>query len=135
MIKDNIWFISNYQMKNKTKLKPTFKCRSISHSMRTPRVLPLFCSSFSFNDFWLFMVYRRFVLTLTYKKKPTFVRMTLISVLCHVPPKISVVMLLVCSKVDWHKTLSLDILVFIATRYNHCWGVLDNLATIGTVNV
>ena len=61
--------------------------------------------------------------------------MTLISVLCHASPKISVVMLLVCSKLDWHKTLSLDILVFIATRYNHCWGVLDNLATLGTVNV
>jgi hypothetical protein len=26
-------------------------------------------------------------------------------------------------------------LVFIATQYSHCWGVLDNLATLGTVNV
>jgi len=50
-------------------------------------------------------------------------------------PKISVFVLLVCSKLDWHKTLSLDILVFIVTRYSHCWGVLDNLATLRTVYV
>ena len=45
------------------------------------------------------------------------------------------IVLLVCSKLEWHKTLSLDILMFIATLYSHCWGVLDNLATLGTVNV
>jgi len=101
--------------------------RIISRSMSTPRVLPLFCSSFSFNDLWLFTVYRRFVLTPTNKKKKNiFVWMTLISVVCHVSPKISVFVLLVCSKVDWHKTLPLDLLVFIATRYSHCWGVLYN---------
>jgi len=33
------------------------------------------------------------------------------------------------------KILSLEILVFIATRYSHCWAILDNLATLGTVNV
>jgi hypothetical protein len=61
--------------------------------------------------------------------------MTLILVWCHVSPKISVFMLLVCSKMDWHNTLSLDILMFIATQYSPCWGVLDYLATLGTVNV
>ena len=80
------------------------------------------------------MVYRRFALTST-NQKNNCDWMTLISVLCHVSPKINVVMLLVCSKLDWHKALSLDILVFIATRYNHCWGTLENLATLGTVKV
>jgi len=105
-----------------------------SRSMSTPHVLAFFCSSFSFNDLRLFMVYRRFALTPT-NQKNTFVWMTLISVLCHVSPKISVFVLFVCSKVDWDKTLSLYILVFLATWYSHCWGVLDNLATLGTVNV
>jgi hypothetical protein len=61
--------------------------------------------------------------------------MTLLLVWCHVSPKISVFMLLVSSKLDWHNTLSLDILMFIATQYSPCWGVLDYLATLGTVNV
>jgi hypothetical protein len=31
--------------------------------------------------------------------------------------------------------LAQDILAFIATRYSHCWGFLDNLATLGAVNI
>jgi hypothetical protein len=45
--------------------------------------------------------------------------MTLIPVLCHVSTKISFFVLLVCSKLDWHRTLLLDILAVIATRYCH----------------
>ena len=100
--------------------------------MSTLLDLAFFCSSFSFNNLWLFMVYRMPVLTFVEyepEKKNTFVWMTLISVLCHVSPKINVFVLLVCSKQDWHNTLSLDILVFIATRCNHCWCGLDNLTT------
>ena len=52
-------------------------------------------------------------------QKNSFVWMTLIPVLCHVSTKISVFVLLVCSKLDWHRTLSLYILVVIATRYCH----------------
>jgi hypothetical protein len=81
------------------------------------------------------MIYRRFCFDPYKSEKITFAWMTLISVLCHVSPNISVLVLLVCSKLEWHKTLSLDILMFIATLYSHCWGVLDNLATLGTVNV
>jgi hypothetical protein len=77
--------------------------------------LAFFCCSLALSDLWLFMVYRRFVLILT-NQKSTFAWMTLISMLCHVSPKISVFMILVCSKLDWHITLSLDILVYIAIR-------------------
>ena len=76
-------------------------CTEFSRSMTTLCVLAFFCSSFSFNDLWLFMVYRRFALTPT-NQKNTFVWKTLISVLCHVSPKIRVFVLLVCSKLDWH---------------------------------
>jgi hypothetical protein len=61
--------------------------------------------------------------------------MTLIPVLYHVSMKISVFVLLVWSKLDWHRTLSLDILVVIATRYCHNGEDLDNLATLETAEV
>jgi hypothetical protein len=51
----------------------------------------------------------RFVFAHTHQKN-NFVWMTLIPVLCHVSTKISVFVLLVCSNLDWHRTLSLDIL-------------------------
>jgi hypothetical protein len=50
-------------------------------------------------------------------QKNSFVWMTLMPVLCHVSTKINVFVLLVCSKLDWHRTLSLDILAVIATRF------------------
>ena len=40
-----------------------------SRSMSTPRVLTFFCSSFSFNDLWLFMVYISFALNPANQKK------------------------------------------------------------------
>ena len=43
-----------------------------SRSMSTPRVLAFFCSSFSFNDLWLFMVYIRFVLNPANQKNTCF---------------------------------------------------------------
>ena len=61
--------------------------------------------------------------------------MTLIPVLCHVSTKISVFVLLVCSKQEWHKTLSLDILAVIGTQYCHYGDNLDNLATLETTDV
>jgi hypothetical protein len=110
--------------------------RIFSRSMSTSRILAFFCSTFSLSNLWLFTDDLQKVCFDPYKsEKITFAWMTLISVLCHVSPNISVLVLLVCSKLEWHKTLSLDILMFIATLYSHCWGVLDNLATLGTVNV
>jgi hypothetical protein len=61
--------------------------------------------------------------------------MTLIPVLCHVSMKISVFVLLVWSKLDWQRTLSLDILAVIATRHCHYGDDLDNLATLETADV
>ena len=61
--------------------------------------------------------------------------MTLIPVLYHVSTKINVFVLLVCSKLDRHRTLSLDILNVIATRYCHYRDDLDNLATLETADV
>jgi hypothetical protein len=61
--------------------------------------------------------------------------MALIPVLCHVSTKINVFVLLVCSKLDWHRTLSLDLLAVIATRYCHYGDDLDNLATLETADV
>jgi hypothetical protein len=52
-------------------------------------------------------------------QKNSFVWMTLIPVLCHFSTKISGFVLLICSKLDLHKTLSLEILAIIATRYCH----------------
>jgi len=42
---------------------------------------------------------------------------------------------LVCSKLDWDRTLSLDILAVLATRYCHYGDDLDNLATLETADV
>ena len=61
--------------------------------------------------------------------------MTLIPVSCHVSTTINVFVLLVCSKLDWHRTLSQDILAVIVTRYCHYGEDLDNLATLETADV
>ena len=61
--------------------------------------------------------------------------MTLMPVLCPVSTKISVFVLLVCSKLDWQRTLSLDILAVIATRYCHYGDDLDNLTTLENADV
>ena len=42
---------------------------------------------------------------------------------------------LVCFKLDWHRTLSLDILAVIAARYCHYGDDLDNMATLETADV
>jgi hypothetical protein len=108
VIQTNVFFFSGSYSTKVHDFYPIF-----SHSMSTLLDLAFFCSSFSFNNLWPFMVYRMPVLTFVEyepEKKNTFVWMTLISVLCHVSPKINVFVLLVCSKQDWHNTLSLDIL-------------------------
>jgi hypothetical protein len=61
--------------------------------------------------------------------------MTLIPVLCHVSTKISVFVLLVCSMLDWDRTLMLCILAVIATQYCHYVDDLDNLAALETADV
>jgi len=45
--------------------------RIFARSMSTPRALTFFCCSFAFNDLRLFMVYKRFALTLA-NQKSTF---------------------------------------------------------------
>ena len=91
----------------------------------------IICSSFSFNDLWLFMVYRRFVLTPTNQKK-TLIWMTLISVLCHVSTKISVFVLFGMLQAGFAQNIVARHFGF---HRSHCWGVFDNLATLGTINM
>jgi hypothetical protein len=95
-------------------------CIYFSCSMSTPHVSAIFCSSFSFIDLWLFMVYRRFVFNPTNQEKKLLFEWHWFQ----------------CYAKSHRKSASLlDVLVFIAILYSHSWGIADNLATLGTVNV